>query len=45
MIITYIHIQKNTHNLKVMKKFNSTNPKYVSKSQNFKSPLPHINGV
>jgi hypothetical protein len=40
----YPHL-KSTHNLKVMKKTCSKNSKYVSKSQNFKSPLPHGDGV
>jgi uncharacterized membrane protein SirB2 len=45
MIITYIHIFKALTILKLWKRFVLKNSKYVSKSQNFKNPLPHVNGV
>jgi hypothetical protein len=45
MIITYYPHSKNTHNLKIMEFESFRNSKYVSKSQNFKNILSHVNGV
>jgi hypothetical protein len=45
MIITYYPHSKNIHNLKIMEFESLRNSKYVSKSQNFKNILPHVNGV
>jgi hypothetical protein len=45
MIATYHPTSKNTHNLKDMENFNLKKSKYFSKISNFKSLLPHVNGV
>jgi len=38
-------MSKKIHNLKDMKLKKFRNSKYIWKLENFKSPLPHVNGV
>jgi hypothetical protein len=45
MIVTYYPYSKNSHNLKVMEFEIFRNSKYVSKPQNFKCLLSHVNRV
>jgi hypothetical protein len=46
MIVTYYSHSKNILNLKDMElKKIGNNSKYFLKTQNFKSPLPHVNGI